>query len=126
MRHCRLLLHTLILGCILGKDCLAISLHGRDLAGRDPLGRRTLLQSDNASVSALLEYNPAFDAAAELQALTALYEATGGTRWTYASLSEDSSAASSGSSGNASANDSLTQRFQRRKWLDKSVSYCQW
>lgn len=127
MRHCRLLLHTLILSCILGKLCLAISLHSGNLAGHDSLARRTLLQSGNASVEAQLEYDPAFDATVELQALTALYEATGGSHWTYGSyFSESSSVATTGSSGNASAIGFLAQRFQKRTWLDKSVSFCQW
>ena len=127
MRHCRLLLHTLILGCILGKKSLAISLADGDLAGRDSNARRILLPSGNASVEGLLEYDPAFDVAAELQALTALYEATGGSQWTYGSYFSGSlSVPASGSSGNASATDFRTQRFQQRNWLDMSVSYCQW
>ena len=124
MRYCRLLLHTLILGCILSNESLAI-----DLADGDHFSnaRRILLPSGNASVEALLEYDPAFDAAVELQALTALYEATGGSHWTYGSyFSSSSSVAASGSSDNASAIDFLTQRFQKRTWLDTSVSYCQW
>lgn len=125
MRHCTLL--QLILGSILVNGCLAPSLDGGYLAGNDSHPRRRLLQSGNASLEALLEYDPAFDAAVELQALTALYEATGGSHWTYGSyFSELSSVATSGSSGNASATDFLAQRFQKRTWLDTSVSYCQW
>ena len=123
MRHCRLLLHTLILGCILGKQCSAVRSNGGDLASQSPSARRTILQSSNASIEALLEDDPAFDAAVELQALTALYEATGGRYWTYDSyFSGNSSDVSSGSS----AIDALARRFHKRTWLDTSVSYCQW
>ena len=100
---------------------------GGDLAGYNSHPRRRLLQSGNASLEAVLEYDPAFDAAVELQALTALYDATGGSHWTYSSyFSGSSSVAASGSSGSASASGFLTQRFQQRAWLDTSVSYCQW
>ena len=123
MRHCKLLLHTLILGCSLGKLCSAASSNSGDLASHDPSGRKIILQSSNASIEALLEDDPVFDAAVELQALTALYEATGGSYWTYDSyFSDNTSNVTTGSS----AIDAVARRFHKRTWLDTSVSYCQW
>ncbi|KAL3161919.1 hypothetical protein ABBQ38_009004 [Trebouxia sp. C0009 RCD-2024] len=121
MRYCILLHTVVILYCILVKGSLASSSFGGDLAGHHSNGHRVLLQSGNTNP--LLEYNPVFDAAVELQALTALYEAMGGQFWTYDSYF---STKLSSSSGNNTAVDFLAQRFQQRAWLDASVSYCQW
>ena len=133
MRHCRLFLPILILRCILVKASLAATLDGGSLIGDSPTALRSILQSGAAdweTCEAVLEYDPAFDAAAELQALTALYEATGGRYWTYGSYFVNISAlaipGSSGSSGSETALESLLQRFNRTAWLDTSVSYCQW
>ena len=110
-----------------------MTLHGGNSPEHSSTALRSILQSGAAdwqTCEAVLEYDPAFDAAAELQAMTALYEATGGRYWTYGSYFVNNSAlaipASSGSPSSETALESLVQRFNRTAWLDTSVSYCQW
>lgn len=122
MRYCTLLHTFLILYCFLAKGSKASSSSGGDPAGHQSYARRFL---QGATANSLLEYDPVFDVAVELQALTALYEATGGKYWTYGSYFSENPTLGS-ASGNNTAMESLALRFQQTAWLDASVSYCQW
>lgn len=130
MLHRQLSTPVLILGYILVKASLAVTLDGT-LAPRN-VGQlqRGLLQStstDWETCEAILEYDPILDNPLELQSLTALFEATGGLYWTYGSYFATASTTSVlDSSSNETAMEALDQRFNRTAWLDSSVSYCQW
>lgn len=130
MPYRQLALSVLILGSILVKAYLAVTLDGVTLADHVGQSQRTLLQSaatDWETCEAVIEYDPAFDDPLELQSLTALYEATGGNHWTYGShFQTASTAVSQYSAANETAQEALIQRFNRTAWLDVSVSYCQW
>ena len=125
MPYCRLLSPVVILGAILIKAYLAVTLDSDAPIPRPEQSQRALLQS--SPTAAGLEYDPLLDDPLERQSLTALYAATGGQYWTYGSHFYLAPVLPTVyGSANQSALEALIFRFNRTAWLNVSVSYCQW
>lgn len=130
MPHRQLSPPVLILSAILVKVCLRAKPVCGNLTEWGNQGHRQLLQTGTPSATGVqLEYDPALDDPLQLRSLLAVYEATGGPYWSYQGLcSPDSTTSGSAAAPSPSraAQEELEIRFTNRRWLDMSVSYCQW
>lgn len=132
MPHRQLSAHlsVLILSTTLVKLCLRAKPVGCNLTEWDSQTYRQLLQTGTPiGLINDLEYDPALDDPQQLLALTAVYEATGGAYWSYQNHFTSSSTANmvaTAPSPTQAAQQELLARFANRRWLDMSVSYCQW
>ena len=130
MPHRQLSPPVLILSAILVRLCLRAKPVCGNLTEWGNQGYRQLLQTATPGpVGVQLEYDPALDDPLQLRSLMAVYEATGGPYWSYQghfSSRPTASGSAAAPSPLQAAQEELEARFANRRWLDMSVSYCQW